>query len=106
MGSRALSLYLEASRAPVDKLDGLVELGRGDGKVDVLGDDVAAVEQADGHVLPLLGVALHHLAGGFEASLGDDVNAELFVISLERNWPLCVDELAANGLELLRTKEC
>jgi len=43
-----------------------------DGGVDVLGDDVAAVEEAAGHVLAGPRVALHHLVGRLEA-LGRDV---------------------------------
>jgi hypothetical protein len=52
---------LEPSRTPVNKLDGLRGLDGGDGRVHVLRDDVAAIEQTDGHVLAGSGVALHHL---------------------------------------------
>merc|ERR1711907_432990 len=54
---------LETSGAPVDELDGTLGLDGGDGGVDVLGDDVATVEHAAGHVLAVAGVALHHLVG-------------------------------------------
>ena len=40
---------LEAGRGPVDELDGALGLDGGDGRVDVLGDDVAAVHEADWH---------------------------------------------------------
>ena len=49
---------LEARRAPVDKLDRALGLDRRDGGVNVLGDDVAAVHEAAGHVLAVAGVAL------------------------------------------------
>ena len=42
---------LETSRAPVDKLNGPLVLDGRTGAVDVLGNDVAAVQQAAGHVL-------------------------------------------------------
>ena len=51
--------YLEACRAPVDEGDLLALLDVRDGAVDVFGDDVAAVQQAAGHVLPHLRVALY-----------------------------------------------
>ena len=47
--------------SPVDELDGLHSLEPGDGGVDLPGHHVAAVEQADGHVLARSRVALHHL---------------------------------------------
>merc|ERR1711987_40712 len=55
---------LEASGAPVDKLDGALGLDGGDGSVHVLGDDVTAVHHAAGHVLAVAGVALGHHVGG------------------------------------------
>lgn len=66
---------LEASRAPVDELDGALGLEGGDSGVGVLGDDVAAVEQAGGHVLAVAGVALDHLVVGLEAGHGDLLDA-------------------------------
>ena len=44
---------LEARGAPVDELDGTFGLDRGDGGVDVLGDDVSSVHHAARHVLVL-----------------------------------------------------
>ncbi len=43
--------YLETGGAPVDKLDGALRLDGGNGRVHVLGHDVAAVQQAARHVL-------------------------------------------------------
>jgi len=62
---------LETGGAPVDELDGALGLDGGDGSVDVLGDDVASVEEATGHVLAVTRVALDHLVGGLEAGVGD-----------------------------------
>ena len=76
---------LESCWTPVHKLDGLVQLGCGDGRVDVLGHNVTAIEEADGHVLPLPRVALHHLARRLETGLSDDVDAQLFVSRLFNN---------------------
>jgi hypothetical protein len=61
---------LEASRAPVDELDGPLGLERRDSGVGVLGDNVTAVQQARGHVLAVAGVALDHLVVGLEARHG------------------------------------
>ena len=53
--------YLEASGAPVNELDAPLGLDGGDGSVDVLGHNVPPVQHAARHVLPVPGVALHHL---------------------------------------------
>ena len=50
---------LEASGAPVDKLDGTLGLDGSDGGVDVLGDDITTVEETAGHVLAMTRVALN-----------------------------------------------
>jgi hypothetical protein len=54
-------VYLEASGAPVDELDGALGLDLGNGGRAVLGDDVATVQQAARHVLAVARVALDHL---------------------------------------------
>lgn len=61
---------LEASRAPVDELDGALGLQGGDSSVGIVGNDVATVQQAGGHVLAVAGVTLHHLVVGLEAGHG------------------------------------
>lgn len=58
---------LEASRAPVDELDGALGLEGSDGLLDIDWDDVAAVEEAGSHVLAIAWVAFHHLAVRLEA---------------------------------------
>ena len=73
---------LETSWAPVDELDGALGLDGGNGSVDVLGDDVTAVQHAAGHVLAVAGVALDHLVGWLEASVGDLSNRQLLVVGL------------------------
>jgi len=75
---------LEASGAPVDKLDSAAGLDLGDRGVDVLGDDVTAVEEAAGHVLAVAGVALDHLVVGLEAGRGDLGGGQLLVRGLLR----------------------
>ena len=64
-GGLVVDAALEARGAPVDELDGPLGLDGGDGGVDVLGDDVAAVHEAAGHVLAVAGVALGHHAVGW-----------------------------------------
>jgi len=73
---------LEASWAPVDELDGSLGLDGGDGGVDVLGDNITSVEHAASHVLAVSGIALDHLVGWLEASVGDLGDGELLVVSL------------------------
>ncbi len=59
--SRKISSYFETSWAPVHKLNHSVGLEGCDGRVDILGHHVSSVQEADGHVLTLGGVALYHL---------------------------------------------
>ena len=73
---------LEPCWAPVNKLDCPLGLDGGDGGIHVLGHHVPPVEHAAGHVLPVPGVALHHLVGRLEARIGDLTHRELFMVSL------------------------
>lgn len=61
---------LEASRAPVDELDGALGLEVGNSTVSVLGDDVTTVQQTGSHVLSVPGVTLDHLIVGLKAGHG------------------------------------
>ena len=72
-------LYLEAGQAPVDELNRLLRLDARDSSRGVLGDDIATVEQAAGHVLALTGVALDHLVTLLEARVGHVENGVLFM---------------------------
>ena len=81
-GRLVVDAALEAGGAPVDELDGPLGLDGGDGGVDVLGDDVAAVHEAAGHVLAVAGVALGHHAGRLKDRVGNLGNGELLVIGL------------------------
>jgi len=73
---------LEASRRPVNKLDGTLGLDGRNSSVDVLRDDITTVHQTAGHVLTVTRVALDHHAGRFKDSVGDLSNRQLLVISL------------------------
>merc|ERR1711975_180325 len=73
---------LEAGGAPVDELDGALRLDGGDGRVDVLGDDVAAVHEADGHVLAVARVDLAEHRRWLEGRVGDLRDRELLVVRL------------------------
>ena len=72
--------HLEAGRTPVDELDRALRLDRRDGSVDVLRNNVAAVQHAAGHVLAVTRVALHHLVGRLEAGVGDLGHRQLLVV--------------------------
>ena len=64
-------MYLETSWAPVDKLNGALGLDGGNSSIDILGDDITTVQHTTGHVLSVTWIALDHLVGWLEASVGD-----------------------------------
>ena len=68
---------LEARGAPFDEVEGRFGFEGGDGLGAVAGDDVAAVEERDGHVFAEAGVADDHLVLRFEACLGSGVSGGL-----------------------------
>jgi len=61
---------LETSRAPVDELNGPLGLEVGNRSVGIVGNDVAAIQQASSHVLAVTWVALDHLVVRLEAGHG------------------------------------
>jgi len=71
LGGLVADTELEASRAPIDELDGALGLEGGHGTVGILGDNITTVEQAGGHVLAVAGVTLDHLVVGLKAVGGD-----------------------------------
>jgi hypothetical protein len=73
---------LETGGAPVNELNGSLGLDGGDGRVDILGDNISSVHQAASHVLSVTGVALGHHVGGLEHRVGDLGNRKLLVVSL------------------------
>ena len=81
---------LEASRAPVDKLDGALGLKSSNSGVSVLGDNVTSVQQASCHVLSVPGVALDHLVVGLEARHGHLLDGVGLVGSLGSRDDWCV----------------
>ena len=79
---------LESSRAPVNELDSPLGLKSGNSKVDIVGNNIATVQQAGGHVLSIARVTLHHLVVGLEAGHGDLLNGVGLVGCLRSgdNW--------------------
>merc|ERR1719266_1106786 len=73
---------LESSWAPVHKLNRSLALDGGDCGVHVLGDDVATVQHAAGHVLAVPGITLDHGVGRLEASVGDLSDTQGLMVSL------------------------
>ena len=73
---------LEASGAPIHKLDGPLGLDGSDGCVDILGDNISSVQHTAGHVLAVTWVTLHHLVGWLKYCVGDFSNGELLVVGL------------------------
>jgi hypothetical protein len=58
---------LEASRAPINELDGTLRLESGDSGVNVLGHNIATVQQTGSHVLAIARITFYHLVVGLEA---------------------------------------
>ena len=73
---------LESSWAPVNELNGSLGLDGGDGSVDVLWNDISSVQEANSHVLSVAWIALHHLVGWLEATVGDVIDRESLMVSL------------------------
>mmetsp|Transcript_18076 Transcript_18076/g.56316 ORF Transcript_18076/g.56316 Transcript_18076/m.56316 type:complete len:464 (+) Transcript_18076:891-2282(+) len=73
---------LEARRAPVDELDGALRLDRGDGRVHVLGHNVAAVHHAARHVLAVARVHLDELRRGLKDGVRYLGDGQLLVVGL------------------------
>lgn len=67
----ATKINLEACRAPIDELYRSLRFHGRDRGVDVLGHNVAPVQQAAGHVLAPSRIALDHLHGRLEAGRGE-----------------------------------
>merc|ERR1719258_652388 len=73
---------LEATRGPVDELDGPFGLDGRDGGVHVLRDNVTAVQEGAGHVLAVARVALGHHGRRLEDGVRELRNGELLVVGL------------------------
>ena len=82
--------HLEASRTPVDELDGALRLDGGDSGIDVLRDNITTVQHAAGHVLAVTRITLHHLVGRLKAGVGDLSHRQLLVVSLLGRDDRCV----------------
>jgi hypothetical protein len=70
-GRLVVDTNFETSGTPVHKLDGALGFDGGNGSIDILGDNIASVQEATGHVLAVTGIAFDHLVGRFKASIGD-----------------------------------
>ncbi len=70
---------LETSWTPVDKLDCALFLQLGDRSIDISGHDITPVQEADGHVLAILGIALDHLVPWLKTGGGDFFDACLLM---------------------------
>ena len=83
---------LEASGAPVHKLDASLGLDGCNGSIDILGDNISTVEEAAGHVLPMPGITLNHLVGRLKAGIGDLSHGNLLMVSLLRGDDRCIGD--------------
>mmetsp|Transcript_9499 Transcript_9499/g.25622 ORF Transcript_9499/g.25622 Transcript_9499/m.25622 type:complete len:209 (-) Transcript_9499:1027-1653(-) len=89
-GGLVVDAALEASGAPVHKLDGALGLDGGHSGVHILGHHITAVHQAASHVLSVAGVALDHHAGRLKGSVGDLSHGQLLVVGLLSRDDRCV----------------
>ena len=76
--------YLEASRAPVHKLDGFAHFDVGNGCIHVLGHHISSVQEANSHVFPSTRVTLHHLILRFKAVLCYFINSQSLMVCLNK----------------------
>ena len=53
------------------KLDAVLGLDGGNDSIDIFGNHIAMVQQAEGHVFTMVRVTFHHPAGWLKASIGD-----------------------------------
>ncbi len=75
-------MYLEASWAPVHKVDLLVDLHSRYGSIDILWDNIPSVQKADCHVLSIPWITLDHLVLRLKAVLGELLNSHPLMVSL------------------------
>jgi len=81
-GGLAVDAALEASWAPVDELNGGLLLDGRESGADILGEDVAAIHEAGGHILAELWLALAKSVLALEDGVGDFGNRVLLVEGL------------------------
>jgi hypothetical protein len=72
----------EASRAPVNELNGSLGLDGGNGSVDILRDNITTVHEAASHVFTVTRVAFGHHGRRLERRVGDFGYGKLFVVRL------------------------
>ena len=70
---------LKAGEGPVDEAETLGGLNGGDGRIDVFGDHIAAIEEAAGYVLALVRIAFDHVVIGTETSGREFADGNLVV---------------------------
>jgi len=61
-------------------LDGSLGFDGGDRSVNIFRDDISSIKHGASHVFSVSGVTFGHHGGGFESTVGDFGNRELFVI--------------------------
>lgn len=74
--------HLKSSPAPIHKLDGVLGLHGGNSLIEVFWDHVPPTQHALGHVPAIVRFILHHLAGWFEAGIGDLGHGQLVRVGL------------------------
>jgi hypothetical protein len=70
-GRLVINANLEASGAPVHKLDGMLGLDGGNDNIDIFGNLIAMEQQAASHAFTMVRVTFHHLDGWLKAGIGD-----------------------------------
>ena len=78
--TRDVYTNLEASWAPVHKLNGSLGLDCRNGCIHILWYHITTVQQTASHVFTMTWVTFHHLIGWLKAGIGDFSNAQLLVV--------------------------
>ena len=82
---------LEARRAPINELNGTLSLKGCNSAMNIIGNDIAAVQQASSHVFAISRVALNHLIVWLEAGHRDLLNGVGLVgcFGGRDDWTVC-----------------
>ena len=74
-----MKTYLETSWAPVNKLNSSLSFNITDGSINILWNNITAVQEAASHIFTIAWVTFYHLVLGFKAGVGYFLNRVRFM---------------------------
>jgi len=80
-GGLVVDTNFESSGAPINELDGSLGFDGSDSSINIFGDNISSVHHGASHIFTVSGITFGHHVGGFERTVGDFSNGELFVVS-------------------------